>query len=370
LIVILWLVLFGIFAGSYIIYFAYLKLHADKRWGLKMNWQFCPPITILVPARNEEKMIQEKLKNLTEVSYPKEKMEVILVDDASTDQTLAKAYDFAESHPGLPLTILKQYPRKGKAHALNEGLEVSSNGVVVVTDADSIWPPDILRKALPYMSDPTVGAITCSGTATNFGESWVTRAEEGYLNLMFLVRLGASKIHSTIRFEGCFCAFKKSAFDKFDSESGADDSGTALRVVQNRFRSIVVPEVHAFSEIPKKLKIRTKAKLRRAVHLTGLWIQCLKLLLKGRLMLPKRIAVPEIFISIFDPIVFVALTCATFVLIAYHPIALVPLISVLCALSLIPKVRSFIIQGIMDQFILFYSLILNANRKKIVAWDK
>ncbi|MHA1267709.1 MAG: glycosyltransferase family 2 protein [Candidatus Helarchaeota archaeon] len=189
------------------------------------------------------------------------------------------------------------------------------------------------------------------------------------MGLINLLRLGESKIHSTIRFEGCFCVFKKDAFDKFD-ESGADDSGTALKVVQKGFRAILVPEIFAFSEIPNKLGDRIKVKMRRAIHLNGLWFQCLRLLLKGCLMLPKRIAVPEIFISILNPIIFIALACVTLVLVVSYPIALIPLIMSFFMLGLIPKIRNYFVHGILDQFILFYSIVYCISRKRIVAWDK
>lgn len=362
--------LFAVFAGSYAVYFAYLRYYANKGWRLNIDPEFSPRVTILVPARNEEKVIQAKLENLAEVSYPREKMEVILIDDASTDRTLEKARDYVENHPDLPVKILNQSERRGKAGALNKGLEVSSNDFVIMTDADSFWPSDILQKALPYMSDPTVGAMTGRGIALNPKDSWVIRAEKGYLGFMSLLRLGESKIHSTIRFEGSFCVFKKTAFNRFDSESGADDSGTALQVIQNNYRAIFVPEVYGLSEFPDKFTSRTRVKIRRAVHLTGLWFHCLKLLLKRRLVLPKRIAVPEIFLFIFNPIIFVALVFATLGLVIYYPLSLIPLILGLCLMSLIPRVRSYLIPGILDQFILFYSIALNANKKKILAWEK
>ena len=362
--------LFLVFTGSYGTYFAYLKLHADKPWRLTIDKQFCPPVTILIPAHNEGRIIQEKLENLAEVSYSKEKMEIIVIDDASTDETFAKACDFAEKHPELSVKVISQHQRGGKANALNKGLAVSSNDILVVTDADAFLPPKILRDALPYMSDPTIGGITCFGGAANPSRSWVTRTENDYLGLMFLWRLGESKIHSTLRFEGSFCAFKKNAFDEFDSESGADDSGTALRVVQNKFRAILVPEAHPLTEIHHKLRDRAKVKIRRAVQLNGLWFQCSKLLFEGRLVLPKKIAVPEIFFFIFNPFVFVALTCVTPALIAYHPVALIPLIFAFCTSSLVPKARSYLVETILAQFVLVYSIALYAIRKKFVAWDK
>ncbi|MEM3702963.1 MAG: glycosyltransferase, partial [Candidatus Bathyarchaeia archaeon] len=323
MLILVWLILLGIFMGSYIAYFSYLKIMAGKNWNLKIDPNFSPNITILVPAHNEEENIQAKLENLTKVLYPKEKMEIILIDDASTDQTLAKAQDFIKKHPELPVKILRQNPRKGKASALNKGLESSSNDIIVVTDADSTWPHDVLEKALPYMADPTVGAITGHGAVSNPNVSWITRAEKGYLSIMNLLRLGESKAHSTIRFEGCFCAFKKNAFDRFDAESGADDSGTALKVVQNKFRAIFVPDAQAFLEAPKNFSARVRMKARRAVHLTGLWLNCLNLLLRGRLNLPKRIAIPEIFIMIFNPFIFVVLVGLTSALTVLYPISLV-----------------------------------------------
>lgn len=302
--------------------------------------------------------------------YPKDKLDVLLIDDASTDETLARVEEFSRMHPDFPLMVLRQNPRSGKAGALNKGLAVVSKEIVAVSDADAVLPSDVLYKALPYLSDPAVGALTGLVIAKNPDQSWVTKAEKGYLGLMSLLRIGESKIHSTLRFEGCFCAYRKSALAKFDNESGSDDSGTALMVVQNGSRAILVSEVQATTEVPRSLKERTKIKVRRATQLTGLWVQCLKLLFRGRLMLPKRIAFPEIFISIFNPFVFVALVFATFAMVAYYPIFLVVLILCLCVLGLVPKTRNYLVQGIIDQLTLVYSLILYAGRKKFVTWDK
>lgn len=370
MIIFLWLALFTVFSGSYVAYFAYLKRYAGKPWQLRIDEGFSPSISILVPARNEEKVIQKKLENLLEVLYPKEKMEIIVIDDASKDGTLAKVHDFMRNHPELQVKVLSQRERIGKANALNKGLKVTSNEIVIVSDADSFWSPDLLRKGLPYMADPRVGAITGRGVALNTEQSWVVDMEKNYLDLMLLLRLGESKIHSTIRFEGSFCVFRRNAFSTFDSESGADDSGTALRVVQDGFRAIFVPEAYAASDFPSKFRTRMKAKVRRAFHLTGLWLKCFKYLLKGCLRVPKRIAIPEIFLLIINPIIFVALTVATFALIAYYPIVLIPLLCAFCVVGLIPKARSFAVQGTIDQFVLFYAIILHLGKKKIVAWEK
>lgn len=328
-----------------------------------------PAVTILIPTHNEEETIDLKLENINKIAYPKEKMEVILADDASTDRTLSKVYDFRKIHPELNIKVVKQNPHIGKSRVLNAALPASTNDIIIVSDADSFWPYDILLKALPYLSDSTIGAITASGAIDNPNQSWVTRGETNYLKTMRLLRLGESKIYSTIRFEGGFCAYKRSAFEKFDHESGSDDSGTALYVVQNKFRTIFVPEATFTTNFPNRLKEKIKAKTRRANHLMRLWIKCLKLLLERRLFLPKRIAIPEIFISIFNPLVFLALIVVTLVSIFLYPSLLVLWILVLLAVSIVPTVRSYFVEITLDNFILFYSLLLCIRRKKFVAWD-
>lgn len=368
----LWATLLSVFIGSYLLYFLYLRHRAKGSWGLETDSQFRPPVTILVPAFNEEKNILSRLENLKAVSYPKDKMEVILIDDASTDQTLAKAEEFVKKNPDLQVKILHQINRQGKAKGLNAALGACAhaNGIVVVTDADVIWPADILSKALPYMADSTIGALSGVAQLKNPEQSWVTNAEKNYLGMMSVWRLGESKIHSTIRFEGCFCAFKRNSFQEFDSESGADDSGTALRIIQNGYRAILVPEARMQAEMPFKTRERARAKIRRAVHLTGLWTQCLRLLVKKRLKLPKKIAIPEILLSLFMPFIFVALVFLTFLSLVYYPIPISLFLAALCLVGLVPRARNLLVQAILDQFILCYAVLLYANRKKFVVWER
>jgi cellulose synthase/poly-beta-1,6-N-acetylglucosamine synthase-like glycosyltransferase len=329
-----------------------------------------PAVTILVPVHNEEEIVESKLENIAEVSYPKEKMEVIVADDASTDGTLTKVYEFKRRYPRLDIKVVKQNPRVGKSGVLNAALPACTNDVIVVSDADSFWPSDILIKALPYLSDPMIGAVTGSGIVENPDRSWVTEGETNYLKSISLLRLGESKIHSTVRFEGGFCAYKRSAFEKFDYESGSDDSGTALYVVQKGFRTIFVPEATFKTRFPEDLKGKIRVKIRRANHLIWLWIKCLKLLVRGRLFLPRRIAIPEIFLFIFNPVVFFALMVVTLVTVVLYPIFSIPLVIVLSAASMIPVIRSYFIEITLDNLILFYSLISCIRRKKFVAWDK
>jgi len=359
-----------IFLVTYLAYFLYLRKYVYKPWNIQIHEKFEPEISILIPIHNEEANIESKLENVENVLYPNEKMEIIVVDDASDDGSVSKIEGFMEKHPSLNIKLVRQNPRAGKSAALNRALKVSTKPIVIVSDADTRWPPDILRKAMPYLADPSVGAVTGRSVNLNVGESWVTRAEESYLHLANFVRVGESKIHSTIRFEGGFCAYKRDAFDHFDCETGSDDSGTALNVVSRGFRTILAPEVIFYTSFPSSLFAKFKVKVRRANQLIGLWVKCLKLLFNGRLSLPKRIAVAEIVLFIFNPIVFLILIASGLALIVTSPFSPLSLAIIFSALSLLVFARRMFIELFISNVILAGGLLSFLFGRRYIAWGK
>lgn len=361
---------FAVFSAVYGFYFVYLRLNLKKSWGFTVKNDFQPSVSILVPVHNEAENIGGKLENILAVSYPKDKIEVIVADDASDDTTLEKVAAFTKHNSQLNVRVFKQAERSGKAAVLNAVLPISSHQIVIVSDADTYWPQDILEKALPYLSDPTVGAVTGRGLNENKGESWVTKSEDNYLQLASVIRLGESKVHSTIRFEGGFCAYKKDAFEKFDCESGSDDSGTALDVVQNNYRAILVPEVVFYTSFPSNLAGKLKIKARRGNQLIGLWIKCFRLMLKRRLVLPKRIVLPEIALFIFNPLIFLVSLIAAVASIMIWPISFFSLFLVVFLGGLLIFARSLFLELFFDNLLLVYGFFSFILGRRYVAWKK
>jgi cellulose synthase/poly-beta-1,6-N-acetylglucosamine synthase-like glycosyltransferase len=364
------LMLLSVFSVSYILYFAYVRNYGKKPWKLKIDKTHQPQISILIPVHNEEDSIESKLQNIRNVFYPIEKMEIIVADDASEDSTLKIVEGFRGNNPELDIKVIRHNPRAGKSAVLNKALASSMHSIVIVSDADTHWSSSILKEALPYLADPEVGAVTGRGVNRNTNQSWVTKAEETYLNFACLLRLGESKIHSTIRFEGGFCAYKKDAFGNFDCETGSDDSGTALEVVQNSYRAILVPEAVFYTEFPTCLVGRLKIKARRANQLISLCAKCVRLVVKRQLCLPKRIAVPEMLLFIFNPIIFLALIVTSIVMFALYPLSPFSLVLVVFIAGLLLFARRVFIELFFDNLILFYALITFLFGKRYVTWEK
>ncbi len=293
-----------------------------------------------------------------------------MIDDASDDSTLNKIESFVLNHPESNIKIIKQNHRAGKSAGLNKALGFSTNQIVIVSDADTFWPPNTLQKALPYLADPEVGAISGRGINENTGDSWVTKSENTYLNFTNIIRVGESKRHSTIRFEGGFCAYKKGAFTEFDRETGSDDSGTALDVVQHKHRAILVPEVIFTTNFPTELSGKFKIKARRANQLIGLWVKCFKLMLQGKLFLPKNIVLPELMLFIFNPLFFVILLFTTLAIFIVSPFSLLSVTILLGLAGLLVFARQLFFEVLLDNLILFYALASFLSGRRYVAWQK
>jgi len=353
-----------------VLYFAYVRNGARKPWRLKIDKAFQPEISIIIPVHNEESVIWSKLENVSKVSYPKEKMEVVIADDASEDNTVEIVKRFMKENPQLKIKVVSQGLHLGKAVALNKAMASCTHPIIILSDADTYWPNDILKNALPYLADPQVGAITGRGIDKNIHKSWVVKGEETYLNFMQLLRLGESKIFSTVKFEGGFCAFKKEAFEKFDCESGSDDSGTALEVVQNGYRTILVPEAVFYTEVPTRLIDKLKVKVRRANQWISLRVKILRLMLKGQLRIPKKLALPEILLFLVNPVIFICLIVGAILIISLNPLSPFSLIALLIVAGSWLFIRRLFFEAILDNLVLFYALIAFTFGKRYVAWGK
>jgi biofilm PGA synthesis N-glycosyltransferase PgaC len=284
---------------------------SKKPWNVKIDQAYRPRVAIIVPVHNEEKAIQLKLRNLQRVRYPHDKFEVIIANDASTDRTIAEVESFNVHNSNLNIRVVSVENHIGKTTCLNLALKSLDTDVVVVSDADCFWPADILEKTVPFLADPKVGAVCAKEMILNPEGSWVTKGEEFYDDTMEAIRVGESKIHSTIVFHGGFAVFKRSALDQFDPE--VDDSGTAFGIIQKDQRTLLLSETGFYTPFPMIWKNKLSIKIRRATQLQHIYAKCLSLLIRGKLKIPKRIAVPEIFLHIFNPlllVIFLALMVA------------------------------------------------------------
>jgi cellulose synthase/poly-beta-1,6-N-acetylglucosamine synthase-like glycosyltransferase len=341
------------------------RIAKKREWNLKLNNNYMPSVTVIVATYNEVNVIINRLRNLEELDYPKDKLEVIIVDSASTDgtATIVKKY-IRENKLPFKTLILEENERSGKAKALNQALQSASGNIIATSDADCLWPPDSLKNMVKYLSDPSVAAVCGQEVLINPNESSATRTESQYRGLFNYIRVGESKIHSTIAFEGALALFKRDLLQNFDES--CDDSGSALNLVQDGYRTILVPDAFFLNPFPSVWAQKIAKKTRRAQHLIKIWQRCLKLDIRRELKLNPWISRSNVFLYVINPFLFVVFLFTLGLIAVNYPITLlaIPLILV------VPKFRYAITLYLTNYLFLLYAILMQISGHEQIIWKK
>jgi len=362
---ILWFI-FGFFSlGALGINFILMRKAASKPWRLRISENYTPKTSILVPTYNESSVIAFKLQNLRKLEYPKELAQIIIVDSKSSDNTVDIVNNFLKMHSEMNVKVIVEEERKGKSSALNSALKHCDGEVIIVSDADCFWPSDILHKTLPFLSDPSVGAISGPKILLNTEYSWVTKDESTYLDSMNLVKLGESKNGSTLLFEGGFSAYKKEVLDSFDPyNTGSDDCGTVISLIEKQTRAIFVPEGRFYTVFPSRWAEKLRMKIRRANQLVRLFWKYPVLRFNHRIEDNNRTIIANTLIYLFGPIFFVLFLAVTAIVFVRYPYLIATL-----AVFLIPKVRNILIEAFRGFLVLFCGILGVAFRRNFLVWQ-
>ncbi len=360
-----WLVLFFFSFGILGANLVFMKRSAKKPWNIMTSQEYKPQISIIVPTYNESCNIGFKLCNLIRLAYPKQLIQIIIVDSNSEDGTIHIIRDFVKNHPEFDFLVITEEKRKGKSAALNLALKYCKGEVIVVSDSDSFWPSDILEKALPFLADPRVGAISGPKVLLNTNQSWVTRTEDLYLKSLNSRRLGESKLGSTMFFEGGFSAFKRyaiTAFDRYDT--GSDDNGTAIQVIEKNLRAIYLPEAKFFTFFPATWRDKSSVKIRRANQMVRVCSTYACLLLKGRLKTSKTVILQDVLVNFLSPFAFILLLAVSVPLVLQFPYLLFVLL-----ILMLPKIRLIVSEAIQGHLIVLLALISALFGRRFVIWN-
>ncbi|MBS7657519.1 glycosyltransferase [Candidatus Bathyarchaeota archaeon] len=143
------------FSTFFVILHLTLWFENKGKFFLKRRAKALPKVSLIIPAYNEEKTIGKILKNIKRMDYPKNKLEVIVVDDGSKDKT----YEIAKKFRSKRVKVFTK-PNGGKSSALNFGIKKARGEFVAVVDADTFLEKDALKNCMKYFSEKKVAAVT------------------------------------------------------------------------------------------------------------------------------------------------------------------------------------------------------------------
>lgn len=169
-----------------------------------------PTVAIVMPAFNEEEAIAASIRSLLAVDYPTEKVEVVVVNDGSTDATLAEIDSIAGAEPRVQLISFPQ--NRGKRAAMAAGIRATEAEIIAFVDSDSMLERDALRVIVQGFADPKIGAIAGHAEVLNSRETWITRMQAVRYFVAFRVCKAAESIFGAVTCcSGCFSAYRRAA---------------------------------------------------------------------------------------------------------------------------------------------------------------
>ena len=224
--------------------------------------------SIIVPSKNEETVIRRCLNGILNIDYPREKIQIIVVDGNSTDKTPQICAEFEQKYPHTFKVINEPASgQPGKPAALNFAMTYATNDIVAVFDADSLPEQDVLRKTTAYFtSDPNLVALQGKTNSINERSNALTRVisqEEKAWYQMLLS--GREKLKLFIPLNGSCQFVKRPILEQlhgWDENSLTEDVELALRLIEQGHHVKYAPDVCSGQETPTQLNALIKQRTR------------------------------------------------------------------------------------------------------------
>ena len=215
-----------------------------------------PLISVLIPAYNEEDVISQTIQSVLNQDYPKDKLEIIVVDDGSTDKT----YEVAKSFSNI-----KAYKKEnnGKASALNYGISKAKGQLISVLDADTFLTPDFLKKTVKYFEDEDVGIIV-STLKPYKPRKLIERIQVIEYVISSFIRKILS-LNNSLSAAPAGSIFKAELFKKhggFDEHNLTEDFEIALKAQSHNYKLVHAVDAVAYTDVPSTFKSLARQRIR------------------------------------------------------------------------------------------------------------
>jgi len=241
--------------SRFLLSYVHKPVHADTRYE--------PSITFVVPAKNEERNIGETIRRLADTDYPGYKIEVVAINDGSSDRTLEnmqRAAAAIEQHVRR-VEVVDWKQNRGKRAGMAEGVLRAEHDIVVFVDSDSFVEPDCIRHLVKYFADKEVGAVSAHTDVWNKDTNLLTQMQAIRYYIAFKVYKAAESVFGTVTCcPGCCSAYRRAYLleflDKWQNQrflgeqcTFGDDRSLTNFMIQ-RYRAVYSADAKAHTVVP------------------------------------------------------------------------------------------------------------------------
>lgn len=233
---------------------------------------YWPVVSVVVPCMNEEDAIAHTLEMCFLAHYPSEKLEVIVINDGSTDNTAQEIAAVKAAHPELVVITFEK--NRGKRHGMYEGFKVARGEIVLQLDSDSYIEPHTFRNMILPFANEDIAAVCGHADVANADQNMITKMQAGYYFVAFrLLKSAESVFASVFCCSGCSSAYRKSVvmpimepwlnerFMGVQVKHGDDRSLTGW-VLKQGYKTIYTNRVQAYTIAPSTVKQLFKQQVR------------------------------------------------------------------------------------------------------------
>ncbi len=262
---------YGVAVTAYIL----SRFALAERFKPKESGQFfLPSVSVVIPAYNEERFIAKTLHHHLNSDYPKDRLEVIVVNDGSRDRTQEEIATVVREHPEASIRLISFPENQGKRRALAAGIRAAKGEVIVTNDSDSFVRPDAVRRIVQPLAESTVGGVSGHADVYNWKENLLTQVQYIRYFVAFRVYKAAESLYSSvICLSGCLAAYPKSLLLRFLDEwenqkflgrrcTYGDDRGLTTYVLRTGRKAIYEPLSVTETVVPSTFKVFWKQQLR------------------------------------------------------------------------------------------------------------
>ncbi|MES2470925.1 MAG: glycosyltransferase [Patescibacteria group bacterium] len=229
------------------------------------NDTYEPIVTFVVPCKNEEGAIRNTVTKCLDANYPKDKIEVIVINDGSTDRT-GEILDEMKKELPERLTIIHWKKNRGKRHGMAEGFARARGEIIVQLDSDSYIMPDNFKKLIEPFRNESIGAVCAHADPDNSDENMLTRMQAAYYFVSFRIMKAAESTYGLVFCcSGCCSAYRKTAvmpiMEQWLNEQflGAlvtwgDDRSLTSWVIRQGYKTIYTDQAKSVTIVPSTLR--------------------------------------------------------------------------------------------------------------------
>jgi poly-beta-1,6-N-acetyl-D-glucosamine synthase len=276
--------LFYIFAGYPALLWVFARRREHTCVAPPTEW---PMVSILVPVFNEASVIQRKIDNCLALDYPKDRLEIVIVSDGSTDQSVAIVKQCKDAR----VKVLEYPTNRGKAVVLNEAVPLLSGDVLVLTDASGIISGQSLRAVVPHFEDPKIGAVCGVYHILKQDRTYADSTESSYHGFEMKLRIWEGNLRTTLSGTGSLLAMRRVDYTPLPGDIINDDYVLPARLAIQGKRVIYEPN----AMLTDRISTNVPGLFRRRVRIAyGNWQQIGYL---TALLNPRRLYLSWVFLS-------------------------------------------------------------------------